>query len=129
MLELLLEEYFDLAESMKALEARRDALRAAIQRELTDAKLETPRGTVRIDRAPTFEAPRLGPLVPFVAAQGWEDETLSLKGRALHKVASADGDALLWLRDSGLVVESVRETMVITPRRSRSAQNEPQNQA
>lgn len=115
---MMLDELWDLQEALQELEARREKLRAAVldacrRRGTTQEK--TARGTLKIDRYLSYVVPQPSAIVDVLRTLRWEDEVLSVRGRALYKSAQARLDTRAYF-DAALATKQ-HEVLVLTPRR------------
>jgi hypothetical protein len=113
-LPLLVEEYFDVEEQVKLLEARRERLRAAILAELKAAELggiDLARGRVTRQEYASFKGLRATQVLLLVQERGWVDDALTVNGRGLHKLARPDEPLMGRLRQMG--EEAIHEGIVV----------------
>lgn len=119
-LALMLEETWDLTETLRAIESRRDALRNAILslcRKRGMDRFQHARGTLRIDRYASYKVGRASEVLQALEGLGWVDDVLQVKGRALHARAAERQDTRAHF---GARFPEVRhEVLVLTPRRAR----------
>lgn len=115
--ELLLDEYFDVDDALRTLEARREKLRNAILAEMRGGamnRIDHPRGRVDIRRHHAFTGLTPTRVLPVVGAREWWDDAFSVNGRALHRLALKDASAMDELAAMG--AKAVRkETLYIVP--------------
>lgn len=112
---LLAEEIFDLAAAIDELDRRREKLRAALLRLCRASNVrrwEHARGTISISRYASYQIERTSSVLPLVREHCWEDEVLSVKGRALHKLAQGRPDVVAALAGHPTVE---RETLTMKP--------------
>lgn len=117
---LLLDEVWDLNDSIDELERRRARLRdhiADICRRASATRWQHPRGNVRVDRYGSYKVARPTAVLPQIQNLGWEDQVLQIKGRALYKLAAERPNT------RALFAEHCRETqhdvLVLTPTKRR----------
>lgn len=116
---LLAEEIFDLAAAIDELDRRREKLRAAVLqlcRASNVRRWEHARGTISISRYASYKIDRASSVLALVQGKGWEDDVLSVKGRALHKLAQGRPEVLAALAPYPKVE---RETLTMMPSRRR----------
>lgn len=114
-LALIADEIWDLAAAIDELERRREKLRAAVLqicRASNVRRWEHVRGRISISTYASYKIERATFVLPLVQANGWEDEVLSVKGRALHKLAQGRPDIVEALASHPKVE---RETLTMMP--------------
>lgn len=117
-LALMVDELFDLQEAIHELEARREKLRTAVLaacRRTGAARGTFPRGTLMVQRYQSYEPPRPSSVVDVLRTLRWEDDVLSVKGRALYKMAQSRLDTRAYF-DAAFATRE-HETLVLTPKR------------
>ena len=117
-LSLIVDEVWDLTAAIDELERRRKKLRDAILdlcRKRSVSRWAHTGGALRIDQYVSYRAPRPSLVMPLLRERGWEDATLTVRGRPLHELAQRDADAGEWLR--ARLAEQRHEVLVMTPAR------------
>lgn len=119
-LALMLDETWDLTETLRTIEDRRDKLRDAILslcRKRGMDRFQHTRGTLRVDRYASYKVGRASEVLHALEGLGWVDDALQVKGRALHALAAQRPDTR---EHFGARFPEVRhEVLVLTPRRAR----------
>lgn len=90
-------ELVDVDGALDELERHREKLSAAVLAICRGAGILRwghPRATLNISRYMSYKVERPGAVLPLLRARGWEDVVLSVKGRALHKLAQAHPDVV-----------------------------------
>lgn len=119
-LALMVDEIWDLQEALHELEARRSKLRAGVLAACRSARIDHatfPRGTLKVTRHLSYEAPQPSAVVDVLRTLHWEDDVLSVNGRKLHRRAQARSDTRAYF--DGSLVTREHEVLVLTPRRAR----------
>lgn len=120
MLKLVVDEAWDLTEAIGELERRREKLRDVVLEICRDASVSRwthARGNIRLDRYKSYKVARPTLVLPQLDALGWHDDVLSVKGRALHKLAQPLPGVRSLL--DGMFPEVQHEVLVMTPTKRR----------
>lgn len=119
-LALMLDEVWDLSETIRSLEARRDQLRNAILalcRKRGVDRYQHARGKLRVERYSSYKVARPAEVLPILDTLGWSNDVLQVKGRVLHARAALREDTRAYF---GSTYSEVRhEVLVLTPHRKR----------
>lgn len=96
-LSLALDEYLDLQAALDDLERRKAALRKTIAAGLHASgarSLNHPNARVSLQRYNSMRVPKLLPVLPVLAREGWLEAALQARPRSLYKLAFRAPDAM-----------------------------------
>lgn len=113
-LSLALDEYLDLQRALDDLERRKAALRSSIAAGLRASgsrSLDHPQARVSLQRYHAMRVPKLLPVLPVLAREGWLEAALQARPRSLYKLAFHAPDAMRDLLPHALL-ES-KESLVV----------------